>query len=57
MDLFVFCDLTHFSGLSNYICVFSLVSSEGIDYFWFLTLDFLYLDSEFSGLWKHLMQQ
>jgi len=39
MDLFGFCDLTDLSGLSNCFVSFGLVSSAGIDYFWFLTLD------------------
>jgi len=39
MDLFGFCDLMDLSGLSNCFVSSGLVSSAGIDYVWFLTLD------------------
>jgi len=57
MDLFCFCDLTDLSGLSNCLCVFRF--GKFCRYWLFLVFDFrlLYLDSDLSGLRKHLMQQ
>jgi len=57
MDLFGFCHPTDLPGLGNCFCVFRF--GKFCRYWLFLVFDFglLYLDSDLSGLWKHLMQQ
>jgi len=54
MDLFGFCGLTDLSGLSNCFCV--LWFGKFCRYWLFQVFDFrlLYLDSDLSGLRKHL---